>query len=77
MPGSLPRTLASDPAGDYLNIGSSGGTSDQSPFGPGIYGFNWWYNANVGTTNNLAWPDAPTDLIVANGYITTSDEGDL
>ena len=69
VPGSLLRTQARDPAGDYLGIGSSGGRSDLIPFGPGIYGFNWWYNANGGTTNNLAWPDAPTDLIVANGSL--------
>jgi CubicO group peptidase (beta-lactamase class C family) len=66
VPGNLPRTARS--GSDYLNIGTDGGPSDQSQWGPGIYGFNWWFNARVGTSNNLAWPDAPADLFMANGH---------
>lgn len=45
-----------------------GGGSDQTPFGPGTYGFNWWFNAKVGTTSSVAWPSAPADTFQANGH---------
>jgi len=67
VPGNLPRT--SSGGSDYLGVGTLGGGSNQTPFGPGIYGFNWWFNGKVGISNNLHWPDAPaateeiTDLI--------------
>jgi len=64
--GDMPRT--SESGTDYLRIGSYGGGSDQDFPGQGIYGFNWWYNAQVGTSTNLTWPDAPADTIVALGY---------
>jgi hypothetical protein len=64
--GSLPRTTASD--ADYLNVGTVGGGSDQTAYGPGIYGFNWWFNAPVGTSGSLTWPDAPADTFQANGH---------
>lgn len=64
--GNLPRSLsASD---DYLGIGTHGGDSDQTPYGPGIYGFHWWFNEKVGTSDMLTWPDAPADTFQANGH---------
>jgi CubicO group peptidase (beta-lactamase class C family) len=64
--GDLPRTTTA--ATDYLGIGTYGGNSDQTPLGPGIYGFNWWFNANVGSSTTLTWPDAPVDTFQANGH---------
>ena len=66
VPGSLPRTAGG--SNDYLNVYFTGGGTDQSEWGPGIYGFNWWFNGLVGTTGKRAWPDAPHDLIMANGH---------
>jgi len=67
VPGDLPRTA---PAGtnDYLGVGSYGGDSDQIGVGPGIYGFNWWFNAQFGTSGSVTWPDGPADAFQANGH---------
>ncbi|MGQ9651998.1 MAG: BACON domain-containing protein [Phycisphaerae bacterium] len=66
---SLPKTTAVDPAGDYLSIGTYGGGSDQTPYGPGIYGFNWWFNATGALhPTSITWPDAPADTFQANGH---------
>jgi hypothetical protein len=54
---------------DYLHIGSYGGDSNQKVGeGPGIYGFNWWFNA-YGQSNRdrLTWPDAPKDTFMSLG----------
>ena len=66
VPGDLPRT--SSPSTDYLSVGTFGGGTDQTEHGPGIYGFNWWFNAPVGTGTALTWPDAPADTFQANGH---------
>ncbi len=66
VPGELPRTTGED--ADYLDVGSYGGGSDQGFSGQGIYGFNWWFNAPVGTSSALTWPDAPLDTFVADGH---------
>ena len=63
---TLPHT--SQGGSDYLNIGTYGGESDQTPYGPGIYGFNWWFNDVVEQTGTLTWPDAPPDTFQANGH---------
>ncbi len=67
VPASLPRTSSS--GSDYLGIGTYGGGSDQTADGPGIYGFNWWFN-DYGATNPSAvtWPDAPADTFAAIGH---------
>jgi len=66
VPGNLPRSVAGD--ADYLNAGTVGGGTDQSEYGPGIYGAAWWFNDTVGTTGLRAWPDAPLDAFQANGH---------
>lgn len=66
VPGSLPRTAGG--LNDYLGVGTIGGGTDQNAHGPGIYGFNWWFNATVPDTGTLNWPDAPTDTFQANGH---------
>lgn len=66
VPGNLPNTAGG--TNDYLNINFYGGGTNQTPYGPGVYGFNWWYNSMVGTSGNLMWPDAPIDAYQANGH---------
>jgi len=64
VPANLPRTSISGT--DYLKIGSYGGVTNQTPYGPGGYGFNLWFNSRQ-ATGELAWPDIPTDTYQANG----------
>jgi hypothetical protein len=66
VPGATPRSAGPDL--DYLNVGSVGGGTDQSAYGPGIFGASWWFNDTVGTTGLRAWPDAPLDAFQANGH---------
>ena len=61
--GNLPRTGGTDSRGDYLGIGTHGGGTDQTHIGPGIYGYNWWFNPG-----QSVWPDAPPDAFQANGH---------
>ena len=67
VPSSTPRTRAPSASGDYLHIGSFGGSSDQSSHGPGYYGFAWWFNRRVGG-GPRAWPPAPEDSFQCNGW---------
>jgi hypothetical protein len=66
VPGDLPRTTRDGT--DYLGVGTHGGGNDQTEHGPGIYGFNWWFNAPAGSGAALTWPDAPPDTFQANGH---------
>ncbi|MEP7367462.1 MAG: hypothetical protein ABI972_29735, partial [Acidobacteriota bacterium] len=44
VPFGLPHTQQAE-NDDYLGIGTFGGGSDHfTKFGPGVYGFNWWFN---------------------------------
>lgn len=54
---------------DYLGIGTYGGESDHfSDAGPGIYGFNWWFNGHGPRhPEALTWPDAPADCFMSLG----------
>lgn len=68
VPEQLPHTQAAD-TNDYLDIKSYGGGSDHfAKCGPGIYGFNWWFNA-VGRQHpdTRTWPDAPADTVMSIG----------
>ena len=51
-----------------VSVGTVGGTSDQTPYGPGIFGSSWWFNDKVGTTGLRAWSSAPLDAFQANGH---------
>jgi CubicO group peptidase (beta-lactamase class C family) len=64
VPRDLPRT--SGKSEDYLKIGSYGGGTDQTPYGPGVYGFNFWFN-ELTATGERVWPAAPRDTYQANG----------
>jgi CubicO group peptidase (beta-lactamase class C family) len=67
VPGKLPRSTSKQPD-DYLEIGSYGGKHNQSGYGPGIYGFNWWFNAEMGTSGKLALSAGPRDMFMAMGF---------
>ena len=64
LPDSVPA--ATD---DYLKIGTYGGESNHfSRSGPGIYGFNWWFNGTGAKhPETLTWPDAPADTVMSLG----------
>jgi CubicO group peptidase (beta-lactamase class C family) len=61
VPETLPISVK--PARDYLGIGTYGGSGNQSPFGLGNYGMNWWFNAG-----KRIWPSLPEDTFQANGH---------
>ncbi len=67
VPSDLPRSATLKDFNDYLGIGSYGGGSNQGPVGPGVYGFNWWFNAPIGTTGVPLVKDAPSDMFMALG----------
>ena len=54
---------------DYLKIKTFGGGSEHfTRFGPGVYGFNWWFNGTGDRhRENLTWPDAPMDTFMSIG----------
>jgi hypothetical protein len=62
VPDSLPRT-AGGPVDDYLRVGTAGGGHDQTALGPGVYGFQWWFNVD-----GRLWPDVPRDAFQTNGH---------
>ena len=66
VPADMPRSVGPDD--DYLNVGSVGGGTDESEYGPGQYGAAWWFNDTVGTTGLRPWPAAPLDMFQANGH---------
>jgi CubicO group peptidase (beta-lactamase class C family) len=68
VPKDLPLTAQAQ-TDDRLNIGTYGGESDHfSKAGPGVYGFNWWFNATGRDhPDRLTWPDAPPDTFLAIG----------
>ena len=70
VPLGTPRTT-NNVADDYLGVGSYGGGINQHD-GPGIYGFNWWFNQCLTTPPRdpplLAWPSAPADACIAMGH---------
>ena len=66
VPTDLPRTK--EAGTEYLGIGTHGGGGDQSALGPGVYGFNWWFNEEVPGTDRLLTPGLPRDTVQANGH---------
>lgn len=65
----LPNTAKAETV-DPLGLGSFGGGSDHfTRSGPGIYGFNWWFNRAEGDHPDRAtWPDAPPDTFLSIGF---------
>jgi hypothetical protein len=65
---NLPLTAPAE-TNDYLGIGTYGGGSDHFTHdGPGIYGFNWWFNGTGRLhPGSPTWPDAPRDAFMAIG----------
>ena len=68
VPRDLPHTKKAG-TDDYLGIGSYGGGSDHfTKYGPGIYGYNFWFNgAGREHPDRLTWPDAPADTYMTVG----------
>lgn len=68
VPSDLPNS-SDEKTNDYLMIASFGGDSNHfTKYGPGIYGFNWWYNTIVPKTDEKrTWPDAPVDAVMSQG----------
>ena len=68
VPKNLPHTHKAS-NDDYLGIGSYGGGSDHfTKYGPGIYGYNFWFNATGRDhPERLTWPDAPDDTFMTIG----------
>jgi CubicO group peptidase (beta-lactamase class C family) len=61
----LPRSVTTHPD-DYLKVGTYGGGVNQTPWGPGCYGFGFWFNGQVATGERI-WPSATSDAFQANG----------
>ena len=72
---SIPRSaakaavsVAEDSSGGVWIGTYGGGSSLFNDGGPGIYGFNWWFNAPVASAGGrLTWPDAPSDTFMSVG----------
>jgi hypothetical protein len=60
VPTKLPRTQGGE--NEYLGVWPEGGGTNQTPHGPGAYGFNWWFNPD-----HRLLKDVPSDIIHANG----------
>jgi CubicO group peptidase (beta-lactamase class C family) len=61
--------LSRAPATDYLDVGTFGGGTHQVDFGPGVYGFTWWFNLPYpAASREVAWPEVPPDLFMAVGH---------
>jgi CubicO group peptidase (beta-lactamase class C family) len=68
VPAGLPVSRKA-PTNDYLEIGTYGGDSSHfNDGGPGIYGFNWWFNGPVASAGGKpTWPAAPADTFMSVG----------
>lgn len=69
VPPDLPNTAKAETL-DPLGLGSFGGGSDHfARVGPGIYGFNWWFNrTDARHPGRTIWPDAPEDVYLCIGF---------
>lgn len=65
VPGDLPRSVSTKPD-DYLNVDTYGGGVNQTPWGPGCYGFSFWFNGELAHGQKV-WPAATSDAFQANG----------
>ena len=67
VPADLPISPAKE-IDDYLQITSYGGSNNQTLVGPGIYGYNWWFNAPLPGQDQRVWPELPPDAFGTLGY---------
>ncbi|MDD4636289.1 MAG: hypothetical protein PHI48_09230 [Bacteroidales bacterium] len=69
VPYDLPHASPCERIDDYLGIGSYGGGADHfTQYGPGVYGFNWWFNKpTLLHKGERLFPSLPDDLIMAVG----------
>lgn len=65
VPTDMPRS-ASTEADDYLELDTYGGGVNQTLWGPGCYGFAFWFNGKLANGQRV-WPAAPSDAFQANG----------
>lgn len=68
VPENLPHTAEAE-TDDDLGIGTYGGGSDHfTDSGPGIYGYNFWFNAEGREhPDALTWPDGPENAFMTIG----------
>jgi len=67
VPPELPVSAGKE-IDDYLKIGTYGGNNNQHTYGPGLYGFNWWFNQPVPGLGRRNWPAAPPDTFASLGF---------
>jgi hypothetical protein len=66
VPMDMPLSPSTQPD-DYLGVGSYGGNPKTMEYGPGKYGFNWWFNRPDRGADRRFLPDAPADTVMAIG----------
>lgn len=66
VPNDLPQTAGAGT--NYLGLTTYGGTSNITPIGPGLYGYNWWHNGFHAQTGMRCWPDASADIYMLDGH---------
>lgn len=63
----MPLSRGGAPA--YLGLGSYGARNTfEVPHGPGLYGYNWWFNEPARPRGPLLWPGVPAGTFQANGH---------
>ena len=68
VPGTQRISRGDDTSCDnYLRLNTFGAGCNATQFGPGIFGYGWWFNGRVGTTGLRPWPAAPADTFLADG----------
>jgi CubicO group peptidase (beta-lactamase class C family) len=66
VPDTMPLSVTRK-AEDYLGIGSYGGKPKAPEYGPGKYGFNWWFNVPDRGSKVPCLPDVPADTVITFG----------
>ena len=71
VPRDLPRSRPQDTSDDdYLKIDSAGGNTNlwaYTQYGPGMYGFNFWFNKKPVSRGSVAWPALTKDSFLSIG----------
>lgn len=66
VPVDMPLSQSHE-ANDYLGIESYGGIPKPTVWGPGKYGYNWWFNGPEKGVEGRILPDAPADIVMTIG----------